>query len=133
MIKPQKGPQETFFTSPADICIYGGSAGGGKTFALLLEGLRHVNNPKFDAVIFRRNSNQIMNAGGLWDASFEIYGKDPGAFPKKTPAPLWIFPSGAKIAFRHLERDESVHKWQGSEICLIEFDELTHFSSKMFF
>lgn len=74
-----------------------------------------------------------MNAGGLWDASYEIYGKYPGAQAYKSPAPYWRFPSGAKISFRHLERDESVHKWQGTEICLLEFDELTHFSEKQFF
>lgn len=74
-----------------------------------------------------------MNAGGLWDASFEIYQKYPGAQAVKSPSPYWKFPSGAKISFRHLERDESVHKWQGTEICLLEFDELTHFSEKMFF
>lgn len=74
-----------------------------------------------------------MNAGGLWDASFEIYGLYPGARAVKSPAPYWKFPSGAKISFRHLERDESVHKWQGTEIALIEFDELTHFTEKMFF
>lgn len=74
-----------------------------------------------------------MNAGGLWDASFELYQKYPGANAIKSPAPYWKFPSGAKVSFRHLERDESVHKWQGTEICLLEFDELTHFTEKMFF
>lgn len=92
-----------------------------------------MGNRKFECVIFRRNSNQIMNAGGLWDASFELYQKYPGAMSIKSPAPYWKFPSGAKISFRHLERDESVHKWQGTEICLLEFDELTHFTEKMFF
>jgi len=29
VIRPQKGPQEQFLSTPADICIYGGSAGGG--------------------------------------------------------------------------------------------------------
>ena len=74
-----------------------------------------------------------MNAGGLWDASFELYRKYPGAQAIKSPAPYWKFPGGAKISFRHLERDESVHKWQGTEICLLEFDELCHFTEKMFF
>ena len=32
IIRPQKGKQELFLRSPADICIYGGAAGGGKTF-----------------------------------------------------------------------------------------------------
>lgn len=74
-----------------------------------------------------------MNQGGLYDASQELYRKYPGAQPKKTPAPQWIFPSGAKISFRHLERDDSCYKWQGSEICLLEFDELTHFTEFQFF
>ena len=92
-----------------------------------------MNNRKFGAVIFRKNANQITNQGGLWDASFELYSKYPGAQAIKSPAPYWKFPSGAKINFRHLERDEDVHKWQGTEITLLCFDELTHFSETMFF
>lgn len=74
-----------------------------------------------------------MNQGGLWDASFETYGLYPGARGIKSPAPYWKFPSGAKVNFRHLERDEDVYKWQGTEICLLSFDELTHFSERQFF
>ena len=113
--------------------IDGGAAGGGKSWSLLYEPLRHVNVPRFNAVIFRKNNTQIMNAGGLWDAGQELYRKYPGAFPRKTPSPQWVFPSGAKVMFRHLERDDSVYGFQGSEICLLEFDELTHFSEKQFF
>nr|DAU02571.1 MAG TPA: Podovirus DNA encapsidation protein (Gp16) [Caudoviricetes sp.] len=29
ILKPQPGPQEKFLSCPADICIYGGAAGGG--------------------------------------------------------------------------------------------------------
>lgn len=92
-----------------------------------------MDNPKFECVIFRRNNNQIMNSGGLWDASFALYGLYPGARAIKSPAPYWKFPSGAKVSLRHIERDESVYKWQGTEIALIEFDELTHFTEKIFF
>ena len=48
-------PQYMFMMSPADIVIYGGMAGGGKTFALLLEPLRHIKNPKFRCTILGGN------------------------------------------------------------------------------
>ena len=56
-ISPQKGPQEKFLSSSADIAIYGGSAGGGKSFALLLAPLRHIENEDFSCVVFRRGKH----------------------------------------------------------------------------
>ena len=44
-------------SNPADICIYGGAAGGGKTIGLILEPLRHVGRiANFTAVFFRRTT-----------------------------------------------------------------------------
>ncbi len=131
IIKPQAGPQEKFLSTPADIAIYGGSAGGGKTFALLMEPLRHISNANFGAVVFRRESTQITNEGGLWDTSEELYSQ-LGAEPRQTPHHEWTFVSGAKVSFRHLQHDKHVHGWQGSQIPLLCFDELTHFSEKQF-
>jgi len=129
-IGPQKGPQEQFLASPADIAIYGGAAGGGKTWALLMEPLRHINNPGFGAVFFRRNTVQIRNEGGLWDESTKIY---PNLAAKPSEHVLtWKFPSGAAITFAHLEHDKTVNGYQGSQIPLICFDELTHFSASQF-
>lgn len=119
--------------SPADIVIYGGAAGGGKSFALLMEPLRHINNGQFGAVCFRRNLTQINNEGGLWDESMKLYSQIDGAKGLKSLPPKWVFKSGAKVTFAQLERDDSVYKWQGSQICLLEFDELTHFSAAQFF
>lgn len=131
-IGPQAGPQEQFLASSADIVIYGGAAGGGKSFALLLEGLRHINNPNFGAVIFRKNANQITAEGGLWDTASEIY-PYAGGRPSKNPRPTWRFPSGAKVSFAHLEYEKDKYAWQGSQITFIGFDELTHFTRSQFF
>ena len=64
-LRPQKGPQEKFLSTPADIAIYGGAAGGGKTFSILMECARNIGNPDFRAAIFRKTSKQIFNQGGL--------------------------------------------------------------------
>lgn len=130
-IAPQPGPQSAFLRTDADIAIYGGAAGGGKTYALLLEALRNVDVPGFGAVIFRRNANQILSQGGLWDTSRTIYA-GLGEM-RLTPSPRWLFPSGARITFACLEDDAAALKWQGSQIALICFDELTHFSRSQFF
>lgn len=55
-----------------------------------------------------------------------------GARPKKTPKPMFVFPSGAKIMFDHLERYKDCLSYQGSQIPCIMFDELTHFDEDVF-
>lgn len=124
--RPQPGPQFQFMQNRADIVIYGGAAGGGKTFALLLEALYSHDIPGFNAVIFRKNANQVRNPGGLWDNSAEIY-YDFGGNAKESTLE-WDFPSGAKIKFAHMDLEKDKFSWQGAQICLIGFDELTHFS-----
>lgn len=47
ILKPQDGPQTKFFQTSADIAFYGGGAGGGKSYALCFECLRHKDNPRF--------------------------------------------------------------------------------------
>lgn len=132
-IRPQAGPQEKFLSSSADICIYGGAAGGGKSFALLLEPLRHIDNSGFGAVIFRRQSTQITGEGGLWDTSSDLYSNFKGAKSRTLPRYQWTFPSGAKVTFAHLQYENDKYSWQGSQIALLCFDELTHFSESQFF
>jgi len=119
-----------FLQSPADIAIYGGGAGGGKSYSLLLEPLYHKDNPNFSAVFFRRTSPQITLPGGLWDQSTKIY-PQTGAVP--TVGNLrWKFPSGSTVRFSHLQHDKNIFDFQGSELPLIIFDELTHFSADQF-
>ncbi len=116
----------------ADIAIYGGAAGGGKSFALLAEpicrGLHEI--PGFYAVIFRRTSKQVTEAGALWDQASKIYPYVGGV--AHVGSLEYRFPSGAKIAFRHIEHEQDKHNYAGSEICYLGFDELYHFTESQF-
>ena len=132
-IRPQPGPQEKFLVSSADIAIYGGAAGGGKTYALLLDILRYKNVPGFDAMIFRKNYTQVTAPGGLWDTSMRMYAGMKGAVPLASPKRHWVFGVKATLFFDYLARDDDVYSWQGAQICFIGFDELTHFSENQFF
>ena len=107
------------------------------SYGLLLTFLRYKNEPGFTATIFRQNYNQIFAPGGLWDEADKIYGRIPGA-EKKAMDGSWQFRGKdgrilSKIKFAHIERDDAVHKWQGSQIAEIGWDELTHFTKAEFF
>ena len=109
ILRPQAGAQERFLSTPADICIYGGAAGGGKSFGLLLSPLRYKNVDGFGAVIFRKNAVQIDAEGGLWDEAANVYGDIKGAQVRKGQA-QWQFTDNlgrvvSKISVAHIERN----------------------------
>jgi len=130
--RPNKGPQEQFLATKADIAIYGGAAGGGKSTALLWEAGRHVHIPGYNAVLFRRTHPEIINPGGMWDES-QIYYPSLGGIEKHSST-TWNFPwNGSVIKMNHMQLEADRFKWQGSQICMLGFDELTHFTMQQFF
>ncbi len=130
IIRAQPGFQETVLSCSADIAIVGGSAGCGKTWVELMEPLYHVHVPGFYAVFFRRTTKQIRNPGGLWDEARKIY---PLAGGTPFDEPLeYRWACGSKIKMAHLEHPSTVLDWQGGQVCLFLFDELTHFEEPMF-
>ena len=132
-LAPQPGTQTRFLQTSADICIYGCAAGGGKTYALLLEPLRYINVQGFNGIIFRKNYTQVTAPGGLWETSLMMYTGIKGAAAWKSPKRHWTFGKRATLSFDYLSSDEDVFSWQGSQICFIGWDELTHFTENMFF
>src|SRR5512141_1843476 len=118
VVEPQAGPQERFLATKADIAIYGGSAGSGKSYAALMEALRHVQKTGFYAVYFRRTTPQITNPGGLWDTSRKLY-PGAGGRSKESPVHQWEWDSGSRVQMSHLQHPNSVEDWQGSQIPFI--------------
>jgi len=123
IFKPNQGPQTDFLAAPQRDVLYGGAAGGGKSYAMLIDPLRYAHRPAHRALILRRSMPELRE---LIDKSRELY---PQAFPGckyREVEKLWNFPSGAKVEFGFLERDADVYRYQGQAYSWIGFDEITH-------
>ena len=123
IFQANEGPQEDFLASGETDVLYGGAAGGGKSYAMLIDPLRFAHRAAHRGLIIRRSMPELRE---LIDKSRELYPKAfPGAKYKEVEK-LWIFPSGAKIEFGFLERDADVYRYQGQAYSWIGFDEITH-------
>ena len=123
IFKANEGPQEDFLAAGETDVLYGGAAGGGKSYAMLVDPLRYAHRSAHRGLIIRRSMPELRE---LIDKSRELY---PKAFPGckyKEVEKLWNFPSGAKIEFGFLERDADVYRYQGQAYSWIGFDEITH-------
>lgn len=130
IIGPQDGPQRKAFVSPADITFMGGPGGGGKSIWIVLRIAKWVHVKDYRAVIFRRDYNDVVGEGGLWDIAEAIYPALGGVGVKGNTE--WMFPSGAKIKLTHLHNELTKFRHQGLAYTGIGFDELPQFSYGQF-
>jgi len=123
LFHPNEGPQTDFLAAGEKDVLYGGAAGGGKSYAMLVDPLRYAHKKAHRALILRRSMPELRE---MIDKSRELY---PQAFygcKFREVEKLWNFPSGAKIEFGFLERDADVYRYQGQAYSWIGFDEITH-------
>lgn len=127
IFRPNDGPQTDFLAAPETDVLYGGAAGGGKSYAMLVDPLRFAHRAAHRALVLRRSMPELRE---LIDKSRELY---PKAFPGckfREVEKIWTFPSGAKLEFGFLERDADVYRYQGQAYSWIGFDEITHLSTE---
>jgi len=126
VFKPNSGPQEEFLAAPEKEVLYGGAAGGGKSYAMLVDLLRFASNPNHRALLLRRTLGELTE---LIDQSRRIY---PRAFPGskfKESKSTWVFSSGATATFSYVDKDSDVTRYQGQSFSWIGIDELGHYPS----
>lgn len=126
-IRPQPGPQTLFASTPADVALFVGQPGSGKTGSLTLELLRGHQTPDYTGAAFRRNANQLVGGGSLFELARKWYphtgarmvaGGTPGAHWDR-----W----GTSVGYHHLQYDSDKEKHDGKAYTILAFDELPHF------
>ena len=97
LFKPNEGPQTDFLAASEREVLYGGSAGGGKSYAMLADPLRYMGHPAFSGLLLRHTTEELR----------ELIFKSQELYPQ-----IW---SGIKWSERkcsgqhHLERDCGCH------------------------
>lgn len=110
---PEPGPQLEAFLSEADLLLYGGAAGGGKTD--LLCGLALTEHKR--TVIFRRQSNDL---DGFWERLTQLC---PTPRHKDSNKKKLTTTDGRLVECGHLDLPGAELSWQGRPHDLIGFDE----------
>ena len=122
-IRPNEGPQTDFLSASEDEVLFGGQAGGGKSFGITVDPLRTVHLPSHKAITFRKTNDELRQ---LIQRSKELFPKVIKGAKWREADKTWDFPSGATHWFRYLDRDDDVEAMQGQDFSHIYFDELTH-------
>lgn len=128
IVRPQHGGQERFTRSNVDVCFFGGSLGGGKTFGAILSMAEPLLDPGFRGVFFRRTYGELKGAGGVVDLFKEAFGDI--VHIKISDSPRFTSDNGSYIEARQIS-DEDPKKitetFRGLQADCLTFEELTTF------
>lgn len=127
LIPYQNSPQLAFITCPVREIFFGGSRGGSKTWSVLFRVRDHVVKYRKNALVLivRRRSTDMKD---LVRESHKFFAPIGGRYNRGTH--VWEFPSGqaagATIVLSHIWDVNDVQKYQGWNITLCCFEEITN-------
>ena len=126
VFKPNAGPQTDFLASGEREVLYGGAAGGGKSYATLADPLRNLNHHAFSGLLVRHTTEELRE---LIQKSQELYPKAIPGIKWSERKSQWVTPRGGRIWMSYLDKDQDVMRYQGQAFNYIAFDELTQWST----
>lgn len=124
-IQPQPGQQTKAAKTRAQVLVYGGAAGGGKTWFQAYHAARYYRVRNYHAMLQRRTHVMLKAAGSMWDQCSGLYPMLGG----KQAYPRWRWPQyGSKVEFSHLQHDASASGHKSAQYAYLGQDEATDFS-----
>ena len=121
--------QRDFLEADADEVLFGGAAGGGKSYGQLVDALLYaLRYPGSKQLILRRTFPDLERS--LILTSLELYPKEAASY--NSSVHRWTFQNGSRIEFGYCDKEKDVYRYQGAEYDTIRFDELTHFTESMY-
>ena len=126
VFKPNPGPQSEFLSASEREVLYGGSAGGGKSYAMLADPLHGLNSPNFSGLLVRHTTEELRE---LIQKSQELYPKAIPGIKWSERKSQWTTPQGGRLWMSYLDKDTDVTRYQGQAFNWLGFDELTQWSS----
>ncbi len=118
--------QKAFVDATADEVLFGGAAGGGKSWGQMADALLYaLRYPRSRQLILRRTMPELEKT--LLRIAEELY--PPTLFTYKRGEKTGYFINGSLLDFGYLDAEADVYRYQGGEWDVIRFDEATHFTS----
>lgn len=117
--------QESFIKATADEVLFGGAAGGGKSYGQIVDAflfaMKHAGSKQ---LLLRRTFPELRRS--LMMTSIELFPTEVAKFNESEKK--WKFKNGSIIEFGYCESEKDVNQYQSAEYDCIRFDELTHFT-----